>query len=544
MMIDTPDPGPGSVGQPVHILWFRQLQYKVSTQATGANLLGLLGAVFSLACLLGIHDTNNWNIRLPLYLIVVVWTILRPITALYLLPIAIPWGSLDPINLGGLSLNSADILVFLLAIGWLMSFTLRPYIKQGSMAGPLDRTGFTIPRYLASALIFLLFTMILSTTVTTSITLSLKEIVKWLEVVIVVFVGSQYIRTPRQLWTILTIMFLAAISQAAMGYIQYFFNIGPQSFIRDASLRVYGTFGQPNPYAGYINMTLLVAIALMLLAGNWKTCILAALTTLALAPLVVPPIWFTQSKGGIVAFTAAIIALIVLGFPRLRKLMASAGVLVLCVGAAYLAGLIPDRYIAPVMRLVGLTNISFTTPNPQDFATAERIAHWIAGIRMFETHPFLGVGIGNYPAAYHLYYLTIFVNDLGHAHDYYINIAAEAGLVGLTALLLFLLAMFVAGGRSFRTISKLRLQLKERRPAAGTSSLTAAKTTELLRTLTTYRALAVGLLAALLTVCVHNLVDNLYVHSMTNLFALLLILLIRLEDITRNAVRQNREQAE
>jgi len=45
------------------------------------------------------------------------------------------------------------------------------------------------------------------------------------------------------------------------------------------------------------------------------------------------------------------------------------------------------------------------------------------------------------------------------------------------------------------------------------------------------RALAIGLLAVLLSVCVHNLVDNLYVHAITGLFALLLVLLIRLEEV-------------
>jgi hypothetical protein len=50
--------------------------------------------------------------------------------------------------------------------------------------------------------------------------------------------------------------------------------------------------------------------------------------------------------------------------------------------------------------------------------------------------------------------------------------------------------------------------------------------------LTTDRALAIGLLAALVSVSVHNLVDDLYVHSLTNLIALLLITLIRLEEVT------------
>jgi hypothetical protein len=46
------------------------------------------------------------------------------------------------------------------------------------------------------------------------------------------------------------------------------------------------------------------------------------------------------------------------------------------------------------------------------------------------------------------------------------------------------------------------------------------------------RALAIGLLAALLSIAVHNFVDDLYVHSLTNLIALLLIALIRLERVT------------
>ena len=49
--------------------------------------------------------------------------------------------------------------------------------------------------------------------------------------------------------------------------------------------------------------------------------------------------------------------------------------------------------------------------------------------------------------------------------------------------------------------------------------------------LTNDRALAIGLLAALISVCVHNIFDDLYVHSITNLIALLLIALIRLEKV-------------
>src|SRR5260370_12998821 len=73
---------------------------------------------------------------------------------------------------------------------------------------------------------------------------------------------------------------------------------------------------------------------------------------------------------------------------------------------------------------------------------------------MFMDHPVLGVGIGNYSDAYSRYFITIFTASLGHAHNYYINIAAETGSIGLLAFVLFLLAVFVAGGHFLREINK------------------------------------------------------------------------------------------
>jgi O-antigen ligase len=155
---------------------------------------------------------------------------------------------------------------------------------------------------------------------------------------------------------------------------------------------------------------------------------------------------------------------------------------------------------------------------------------------MFQDYPFTGVGIGNYPQAYPQYYITIFTNPLGHAHNYYINIAAETGIFGLIAFLLFIAAVFVAGSFAYHSIAKRYSQVKKQRahPTSGTTSQEASASLRHLEALSNDRALAIGLLASLLSICVHNTVDNLYVHSMTLLFALLLVLLIRLEGVTRN----------
>ncbi len=499
---------------------------------TTANLIGLLGGLLAIACLLLLHDP--WNLRAPLYLVVVFWTIVRPRVALYLLPIAIPWGSLDQVNLGGLNLTSADLLVALLAISWLMSYTLRPFLTRTALAThALDDEALGIPRYLIIAIVVFLLAILISMTGAFSIKSSLKEVAKWLEFLIVVLLGARYLRSRQQIWIVVTIMFLAAISQACYGYIQYFFNIGPQAFIRAASLRVYGTFDQPNPYAGYINMTLAVALTLTLLGTTARTRILSGITTLLLVGVEI----LSQSRGGEIALAVVLLFVVTVGMPRVRKLIALGAVGALFAVAGYLAGVLPAHILNPVLRILGLVQISFTAPSAQDYSTAERLAHWIAGINMFVTHPFTGVGIGNYPDAYAQYYITIFVNSLGHAHNFYINMAAETGIIGLLAFLLFLGAIFVAGTRAFRAINARYQQQKHARahPQAGMTLTEVAHSHAVMTLLSNNRALALGLLAALLSVCVHNMVDNLYVHSMANLFALLLIALIRLEEVTDTA---------
>jgi len=244
----------------------------------------------------------------------------------------------------------------------------------------------------------------------------------------------------------------------------------------------------------------------MLLGSNWRTRLLAGLSAILLAGAE----YLTQSRGGEIAIAVAALFIVIVGLPHLRKLMALLALAGLGVAEVFFAGWMPAYVLSPVFKFLGLIQISFVKPSNDDYSTAERLAHWIAGVHMFLSHPLIGVGIGNYPDAYPGYFITIFVNSLGHAHNYYINIAAETGAIGLTAYLLFLMAIFVTGGSSLQAISK-----KYKND----------------------RALAIGLLAALISVCVHNLVDDLYVHSLTNLIALLLIVLIRLEGVTTKAHR-------
>lgn len=518
--------------------------YQAARSSIGTpTLVGVVGAALAIALLL--VPPLPWNVRLPLYLIALIWTILRPRTALYLMALAVPWGSLDYISVAGLRLDSADILVGFLGIGWLLSWALPTYMR-----GPRDREAGGVPRYLMLAILALIGVMFLSMTIAISRSDSLKEIAKWLEFLVLVLFGSHYLRTRRQIWMLVSFIIVAALTQAFFGYAQAIFSLGPQSFVRSLTLRIYGTFDQPNPYAGYLNMALAVTLAITLLGRDWLTRITAGIASAFIGGAML----LTQSRGGQIALLAALIFIVLVGMPRVRIWMRFVLVGLFLLVEGLLTGLIPLYLFGQVERFLGLVNINLLEPNTQDFSTAERLAHWIAGINMYRTHPILGVGIGNYPDAYPHYFISTFVNSLGHAHNYYINIAAETGTIGLVVYLFFLTAIIVASSSAVQQICNRRGQLKKQlphlkeriqaplekreklrlflHPARFISHYRRQTRFEVLGQLTNDRALAIGLMAALITVYVHNLVDNLYVHSLTNLLALLLIALIRLGKIT------------
>ncbi len=105
---------------------------------------------------------------------------------------------------------------------------------------------------------------------------------------------------------------------------------------------------------------------------------------------------------------------------------------------------------------------------------------------MWADRPWVGQGPGHYELAYPRYRLPRWPEPLGHAHNLYLHLLAETGLVGLTAYLLLL--------GSFALVA-LRAALAPATPLQAALGLG-----------------AVGVLAAL---AFHSLIDNLYVHDLT-----------------------------
>lgn len=76
---------------------------------------------------------------------------------------------------------------------------------------------------------------------------------------------------------------------------------------------------------------------------------------------------------------------------------------------------------------------------PQDWVVAQRAALMLTGLLMFQAHPVVGIGPGGFGEHMEQFGLQVswLWDFVGSAHNTYVQMAAETGLVGLVALLVF-----------------------------------------------------------------------------------------------------------
>jgi O-antigen ligase len=462
-----------------------------------------------------------------------------PGLGLLLLPLAVPFGSLREVSLAGLNASATEVLLAATLTAWIARMLATRRLDFGRPALLLPLLGFV-------------GAIVVSLTQATAWLPAAKETVKWLEVVAVYLIVCGLVRSRRQVALLVGALLLAGSAEALLGIAMAVRRVGPDAFaiLGGRLTRAYGTFGQPNPFGGYMNMVWPLAASLplsSLLASlprreqrgqRGQMSPLAPLVPLApllplfcLLPIVVLALvlswsrgaWLGAAVGAVVVVTAWLAApndqgpttndqrqVLILGRWSLvvRPLVAvGLAVLALLVVLGGAFDLIPasvtDRLQSAAVYFGGFdpTVVEVTDEN---FATVERVAHWWAAAGMWADHPWLGVGIGNYAAAYLHYNVPRWTDPLGHAHNFYLNIGAETGLLGFVMYLVFLAAAFVHA-----------IRVAWRRHDVLTQAIAVA---------------ALGVLAA---TAVHNFVDNLYVHDMAVQISLVLGLVSAADRMTR-----------
>jgi O-antigen ligase len=332
-------------------------------------------------------------------------------------------------------------------------------------------------------------------------------------------------RSDWRLLLILACLLIAPASNALLGIWQFVVGAGPESFaIAGGRARAFGTIGQPNSFAGYMNQvwplaaglsifalfTLLQRLSCSIRAGvasparAWVLPLLVLGVAGGVAALTVGALLASFSRGGWVGALAGGLVLTLATLPALeqplrrvvRRLLVAGllgVVLVLALGGG---GLLPAplaQRLSSITANLRLFDVRGVMVTPENFAVVERMAHLQAGWNMLRARPLLGVGPGNYsiafeqpPAVNTVRFTTRpWYESRGHAHNYYIHIAAETGLVGVLAYLGLIGAVAL---QAWRSVRRARSWL--------------------------WRGVAVGGAGVVAAVAVHNIFENLHVLNM------------------------------
>lgn len=227
--------------------------------------------------------------------------------------------------------------------------------------------------------------------------------------------------------------FLAgAICVAAYGFIQYANVAGmaadmtAQSWVDPERFpllrrRMYSTLENPNLLGAYAVMIISILTAFFLRERQkkrkWAFAVILFVLLLCLA--------LTYSRGAWLSLAAIVLGLTLFYDKRFGFLFFLIPLVLL-----FYHGQMVERFLSLF--------------SGEDTSVGLRFALWESTIAMIEEHPLLGVGWGSYYLAYPDY--NFFIQDehvlIFHAHNMYLNMLAEVGIIGGAA---FLLTFFEQG---------------------------------------------------------------------------------------------------
>jgi len=249
----------------------------------------------------------------------------------------------------------------------------------------------------------------------------------------------------------------------------------------------FGSFVNRHNYAAYIEMSLAVPLGLIFTGAIQKDKRLLYITAIALMGV---SLLLSGSRGGLIAFLAEIIFLVLMttGMKSRSSLALKLGLSVLLLaaiigGAVFVGG---DTSLNRVAETAAKGDL-----------TTGRSNIWHVTIEVIKSNLPFGAGLGAFGVAYTPHDSMSGLERVEQAHNDYLQVLADAGIVGLLIGAYFLFRMFVLG----------RDAVKIRNPYR--------------------RGIALGALAGIFAILVHSLFDFvLHTTAVSVLFLMLTALLV------------------
>ncbi len=228
-----------------------------------------------------------------------------------------------------------------------------------------------------------------------------------------------------------------AASAGIIGFIALV-STGPQKSNADASVvsgRADTGFAHPNVLAFYLLLSLPAALVMMARPGSLKVRVPMGLAAVG----IFGGLFLTLSRSALIGVVVALAVMLV--WRGFRRMVGGLLALLLVFAAVNLSSLEKSSQIATVSQRLS------TVDNLQGIQRDPRADIFSRTPEIIMDHLVFGTGEGNFPVVGPRYGLLDPANNLAydHAHNIFLTFAAELGITGLAALLVFLFAVFASG---------------------------------------------------------------------------------------------------
>lgn len=239
----------------------------------------------------------------------------------------------------------------------------------------------------------------------------------------------------------LVVTAIGAIWTGITAGVQVAGDVGPSSFERSGRPRAYASFGEPNTYGAFAGGCLVVLAAYLLygrrVEGRWGSQLMVAGCAFAVVGL-----GLSQSRGALAAtgvISGVMVVVKLSGLNRVPPVVRVAAAVATVVLALFGVTRVADG-IGGGRHHVEVTSASW--------ANQERLAHWGAATALVAESDGLGVGAGQFDTRYRAATPAWrFRISQGHAHNAYLQVAAEAGLIALGAYVAMIATVIFGLGR-------------------------------------------------------------------------------------------------
>ncbi len=241
----------------------------------------------------------------------------------------------------------------------------------------------------------------------------------------------------------------------------------------------FGSFVNRHDFAAYMEMSIAVPLGLLFVGAVQKDKRLIYITAIGLMGIA---LLLSGSRGGLISLLAEIFFLVII-----TTKTKSSGKLGLKIG---LAGLLLATIIFGAILIGGETSLTrFAETAASDDFTANRLHIWDVTLSVIKNNLPFGSGFGAFGVAYTPFDSLNGSGRVEQAHNDYLQVLADAGIVGLIIGVSFLYLLFREGLKNIKTSNSLR------------------------------RGVAVGALAGCFAILVHSLFDFvLHITAVTILF--------------------------